>query len=551
MAPKLTLAEKYAEHKKRTERSLLPARSRSFLNKNSTPLRPRLRTLDSNRPYAAKTSIGQVFETNDKVKNTTAVNMPGNFMPPIKLHQPVKGRSPIGRYRLKYEDYEKLSNDSFRVKKNSQFASPRRPFSGNGMLHGLWLLASKIGLKNQTRSDASEFRRSTHAAANTAPSSVDVESLLSMKKYSNTATLDEDPVEEMISVAKDRQKTKAINEERQALIDALYKEMKKSDDLKSFLEKQSLQMRHEFRSELQQATEGIRELTRKAELKNKKITEQDIEQIENRLLKENEKFLTHKYEAEAKLDSMQISLQKREKELTRKEKEYEKKQLQINLLVSKVNNLLSLSLEMIKSEYDNECSITSTELESVETAKKINCSHGKHLLQSLETHGQDQEVKALFILKKLLYCRALTESEYYDLPDDKDAAFVAETQDKVQRCQEYVADFDLEYIRDSNHIGDLYNLESLGNIEECFERAKKTIHGKLSRTKSKERRLFKTLTSPMVSLGGQLEMEIKVSAFLANYQLQLYRTQLVGLLKSINELLRSLKILKVKFESKN
>lgn len=546
MALKLTLAAKYAEQKKQVT-SLSP---KSLFYKSSAPSRTRVRTLESTRPYSYRSPAKPILEDIYKRHNDTlqedlslfssrrdTSRMPGAFLSPIPSLR--WSRRDTSRYRPLDINY--AAKNAYKVSKRPELADSKNDGRNKSILSGLWALAKRIGNTSYSSpSEISELGRSAQAASNTVSSTVDVDDLLKLRNRDKVPALHNDLVEDGILHAKERQREKKEQDDLKKVIDALNEEIKNSDELKVSFEKQSRQMRQEFREELKQATRSIQDLTRRVETQNAQSNKTDFEEVEQRLFKENERFLTLKYEAEARLEALQKSLSEKETNIARLEAEFKTKQLNVNSFTFKIKGLLRLSLEMIKSDYDHERSVLATELASVKTAQNINKGHGKNILKILQTYQKDKDVKALFVLGTLLSLSDI-------LTKDHMGTFVAASQDKLQRCQEYVADFDLEYLKDAKRVGDIYSVGSLRKIEECFEKIKKNVQSKLARSKLNEKENFEILAS---SKKTDRELENKLAAYFANNHLHANRAQLLDLLRGINVSLRSLKILKVKIDSK-
>lgn len=536
MALKLTLAAKYAEHKRRTSHIPRNQTDLPFLGKSSTPIpRSSGRYSPSNRARHVLT-----FKSSDSVVSQNYSQLPGAFKTPSRILTPLRyNSSSSSRYQ-----HLKPQTRSYRVEKKPNEASQKYLTQKDSVLSGLWNFAKRFSTSTEPQpSELSQLRESTRTASNTAYAGVDIDRILRMKKR-DVVPIHNDPLDDRISDINE-QRLRSERIERERLIDTLYEERNKAEKMRMEFEKLSIEMRQEFRKELRQATQEILNLTKTAESKLAESLESKTRDKEDeRLFKLNEKFLTEKCEAEAKLESARKQLMKREAEIARLKSELNQEQLKAKEPAFQLDSLSLLSLKSIRSEYNHECSEVSTELDSIQSSRKINETYGKKLMLSLgDLDGQLKAIDPLRILSMTGNFGSI------GILTDKEAAFLSESEEKIQKCHEYVTDFDIEFLQDPKHVSDLYNCESLSAIENCFKKAKQTVQTKITRTKYKEKGNFEALSSSFLSTSSLPQLEDKLTAYIANVRLHSYRRELVSLLKSIVDLLRVIQILKVKIQN--
>lgn len=534
MIPKQTLAEKYAEHQKRSQGSKIPLRELYNMNKSSSPLRRRTNFFDRESIPTRETLPRKAIRSSNE-------RMPGHFQTPIKLLQTGSSITPLLRKgHTTRTTGVGSSSQRYRVHKNvpSQIGNSK----GNGIFGSIWQIAKKFGVSTVAISnELSQLKSSITAAGNNGSPDFDIDSILSMRTCKDKTPLREDPVDESIQRAKELRSSQV--EHRERLANTIFEEEKKREDLKESFEQISVKMAQELKKELRLTTDTIRDLTKEASARDRKISEQDIEAMEHRILKQNERFLTHKHELEAKLTEKETSLLQKEAALSMKEKDLINREAKQKSLFKNDHNLVLRDLEYIKREYDNECLAIAKESDLIRTSKKINDYHAKNIQHALE---QIPDINAaLFTHISKLLLESSTASYQRHLYE-KGETFVAKIKDKISRCQEYIADYELELIKDPTRISDLYTLEALSKVMKCFEPVKRTIHTKLKAAKSKEENQLKIMSSSNISNNQQVNIQERMSTFVSNKHLLYHQEQLAGLLEDINELLKNARILEIR-----
>lgn len=545
MSSKQTLAEKYAEHQRNKKSSRNSLRELYYKNKSSTPAR-RLADVYDRKSISTR----KPFPNKANMSNKVNFRMPGYFRTPLKslktgnqttslpVRSPPTKSIPLGNDVQKY-----------RVHKRSGSYNKNSLFKGNGFLSSIWKMAENIGInKLASSTELSQSRNYATTTAKEGSLCYDTDSKLGMQKNKVVSPLYEDKVDDSITRAKELRSAQFEHGERQLLANTIIEETKKREELQKSFERTSLQMAQKFREEIRLATDTIRDLTTKASFQNQKSPDHDIEEIENRILKQNERFLTQKHKLEAMLREKEDNLIQREAALSMKENHWKSREDERLGRFSIDTALILHSLESIKNDYNSERSAIAEELDLIRTSKKVNSSQGKIILQALSKFvGKKTNFNAYF-LEFLLGSGKVSNG---GLSIEQGEAFVTEIKDRINRCQEYIADFELQNMKDPMNIGDLFTLEALIKIEKCFETAKDTLYTKLTKAKSKEKEYFKIFLSSDSKSDSQTNVEEMLSAFFSVNHLLSYREQLASLLKDINELRRNLKMLKIRIKKQD
>ncbi|WPK23146.1 hypothetical protein PUMCH_000371 [Australozyma saopauloensis] len=539
MALNLTLARKYAEHKQSSGNLWTHNSQVGGSKRDGSPQRSELRS-EFHQNYMYSTPQRRFYESNRLLARRSTSKMPGTFRSPIKsLRSFGRNTGTAG----KYPTFD--LNDPRKPRKYRITKEPVKTQNKNhkGVLHGLWQFAKTLGARTQdTRlqgSLATTLAPSSHDRGN---SYVDIESLLELKGTRRTVQ-DVDLVEDSIKQAKEQQKTKTQAESVKALIAELQDEKKKALELKASFEKQALQMKLDFRNELDKATEAIRDLTTKTAKKYGTMTDNDLKTIESKLFKENEVFLTSKHETESKHRAILREIEEKQAELDRRERKLEHSQ------ESSENSfrLLQITLETIKKESSQNASVLTKEFEFVAASRRLNTEYGKNLLNLIEATESSSQLKPLRILACLLSEDSpITKS--YDVSSRKMAEFITETYDKVQRCQEFLADCDLNLLQNTFGTCRFFDFDqkTLNRIETCFSGIQKINHQKSQKLKDHVKENFKLLSKLELIISTPENLAESLCAFVRNIHLFVTQSQLLNLQKDINNLLRSLKILEVK-----
>lgn len=543
MALKQTLAEKYADHVKKNHNSKNSLRELYNMNKSSTPVRRRTNFFES-KPI---TALNSLLNKAGKGGNVN-LRMPGYFKTPIKSFLTNNRTASLLTKTPSIRITPIRSGPrSYRVDKRADFSTQKKKSMGFGFLNSLWQIANKFKANvNDNSSELSQFRSSVTSTGNLRSPDTDIDNLLKKRTKDYSFGLHEDPVDESIMRAKELRSSQTDIKDGHLMANTNIEETRKRDELQKSFEQLSLQIAQDFRKELRAVTDTIQNLAEAASHRYQRISEEDIEAMENRILKQNEKFLTYKHEFETKLKEKEDTLLRREAALSIKEKDYIRRieGKKISSVSSKIS--IAHSLRLIKSEYDNEYLKIATEVDMIRTAREINSSHGANILQAIEL-AIDKDAKVLTRVSKILL--EPTVAKYRRHSIKRGEAFVTSIKDRIHRCQEFLADYELKLIEDPTCLSELYTLDALKKIEDCFETAKSTIYTKLSNTKSIEREYLEILSSGEFRNKNQAKIKERAYAFVSNMHLLIHREKLLGLLKDIIDLLRTLKILGIRIKN--
>lgn len=540
MVFKLTLAAKYAEHKRKATNASKFESPSFLLNKNSTPARGS-RFTERYIPYANKARNDRTFKTNESTVSKEYTQLPGTYGTYSRALRPLNDNSIL---TIKYSNIDlkpRLQTRSYRVEKTPKQENSKSSSRKEGVLNGLWNLAKKISIGTEPKSsELSQLRESTRLASNNAYTRIDIDEILQTKRNHVSSILD-DPVDDKLSEIKIKREER---DEREKLINALNLERSKGEEMRIAFEKLNLEMRRAFREELRQATQNLLELTKEAKNTRSENTDAKTKGInEFQLYKQNEKFLTEKCEAEAKLEIAKRQLRSQEEEILKLKQEIMKRRLESEALPPQLDNLSLLSMNLIRNDYNHDCSEVTAQLESIHSSRIINERYAKKLILSL---GDSEVLNKIGLLRVLSMTFSLGGVGTFT---DKETTFLSESEEKIQKCHEYVTDFDIEVMQNPKKVSKLYSRESLLEIQKCFEKAKRVLQAKISRTSSKEKANFEILSSSLLLNASKSEMEDKLSAYVANVRLHSYRKELVSLLMRVIDILRAIKTLKFKIES--
>lgn len=545
MARRQTLAEKYAEYQRNGSTMKSNQQGQSLPIRSSTPSTQRQKLQTHSRLYNIRTPIRLIHKQRTSSLKNVLLKMPGSSYSPVKsLRFGASDSSSFSRYTPTNTRRSSLLTTAHRINKRSNLGLPRNVSGGGGVLHSLWQLAKRFGTKNNDdSSELAQLKTSTENSKTQPVKDLDIESLLHRRKYDKFLTYD-DPVDESIQGMENR--VKESENKHTGETTSIDSDMKLQ--MKLLFEKEVLQIRQDFKQELDRAKESLRQQLDLSDNHTRRAAENNMEELQKKVFSENEMFLTQKYETEAKLERFQNTLLAKERDLNEREQALNQQNLKAQYFEREVQKSLRSTLEVIKAEYGKECLVIDSESQASAESQKINNLHGRNLLKLEEKLKLALLPSAFFILHRMI-------PESADIKNlstsNKDARFLNETQDKLNRCHEFVADYELEYLKDPENANDVYCIESLSKIEECFEKAKRTILNKLQRSKSKEKNSLKILSAQdFLSDVSRLDLEQKLQAFISNHYSLRYRDELVRLLRSIIELLRNIKFLKAKIMTK-
>lgn len=565
MAPKITLADKYAQRKNDTR--LNTATSSGLRSQFSSFNKPRLDYLQTPRNREPTRTKYPELDLERPVKTE---KLPGLYGSPIKSlsYTPRRYRRPTRLYKvLELPAKFKVSKDRPWMDRKGPVATKKK---SDGIFLHLRSFLSKFSVDAHEKSDtdylelqrlaAKLFRNDT--LGDNDKNTVDLDKLLIPRGARTTYADEFDQVDSSVQNAKTRREESKAKREKEEYNRIIEQQRQEKQSTVEEYERKLYLMERDFEARTHALQEKVRDLERSANNGRQRLAESELDELRKSVEKENEHFLLHRREAER-------VMQERQDELNRRESEISKREAKVDKMVADLRKndagpyptsegdvedpAVSLPRLMkraqAKSEFDRNHREFSLEEESLRDEEKS-------VARSIRAN--DEDVISFYdliqsITERILKKERLSVSEERLLEKvqgllkslDHHAGETAKQIDFASKMNEYAAffgKFDGLFARNVLKAKETYTTEVLLGIERAFVNLRKNLYGSLSRRATALKELDAKYDDLKVTQSNYSDYRVEQVVGILDARTQLLSRQrhTVEMLKQLNELTRKL-----------